>query len=183
MKILITGKPGIGKTTAIRKIAEKLREKHKDLELRGFTTGEIRERGRRIGFAVEDWKRREGILSHVESKSRKRVGRYRVEIEAFEKIAIPSLEICKPGQKVLYLVDEIGKMECYSERFCRAIREIFEAEYPVVSTIAMGGHPFIREIKSRPDITLVRLDMKNRNMVPEKIVNTILQTFWGQTLC
>jgi nucleoside-triphosphatase len=177
MKILITGKPGIGKTTVIRTVATKLKAAVNDILLRGFITEEKREGGRRIGFGIEDWEGGKGTLSHVESKSVCRVGRYGVEIEAFEKIAIPSLEIPKEGQKVLYLIDEIGKMECFSESFYRAIREIFEGDYPVVSTIAMGGHPFIREIKSRPDITVIRLDTKNREMVPEKIVDTILRKF------
>lgn len=175
MKILITGKPGIGKTTVIRNVAIKLKALRNDILLRGFITGEIREEERRVGFAVEDWEGRKGILSHVKSQSRERVGRYGVEIDSFEKIALPSLEILKGEKKVFYLIDEIGKMECFSDRFCRKIREIFESDYPVVSTIAMGGHPFIREIKSREDITLIRLDMKNRKMVVEKIANTILQ--------
>jgi nucleoside-triphosphatase len=175
MKILITGKPGIGKTTVIKTAAAKIKAAGTDIFLRGFFTGEIREKGRRMGFSVEDWEGRKEILSHVESLNICRVGRYGVEIESFERIALPSLEIPEQGKRALFLIDEIGKMECYSARFCQKIREIFESEYPIISTIAMGGHPFIREIKSRSDPTLIRLDIKNRNLVPDKIVNIILQ--------
>ncbi|MBN1902729.1 NTPase [Candidatus Sumerlaeota bacterium] len=175
MKILITGKPGIGKTTVIRNAAAKIKSAGNDVIIRGFFTGEIREEGRRVGFMVEDWEGCKGTLSHIESKSNFRVGRYGVEIDAFEKIALPSLEIPQKNKRILFLIDEIGKMECFSEKFRKKIREIFESDHAVVSTIAMGGHPFIHEIKSLPDITLIRLDMKNRSLVADKIVRTIPQ--------
>ena len=44
--ILLTGRPGIGKTTVIMRLAESLQQ----LQVKGFYTEEIRESGRRKGF-------------------------------------------------------------------------------------------------------------------------------------
>jgi nucleoside-triphosphatase len=47
-KLLLTGPPGCGKTTAVLGVIEMLRARR----LAGFCTGEIREHGRRVGGQV-----------------------------------------------------------------------------------------------------------------------------------
>jgi nucleoside-triphosphatase THEP1 len=47
--LLITGGPGIGKTTVTQRIADELRNKG----LRGFYTEEIREKGERHGIMAQ----------------------------------------------------------------------------------------------------------------------------------
>jgi nucleoside-triphosphatase THEP1 len=86
-RILITGVPGVGKTTLVRKVVEKL-----DVPLRGFYTEEIREQGKRVGFKLRTIEGKEGVLAHIHSTSRFRVGKYGVEVRAFEEIAVPELE-------------------------------------------------------------------------------------------
>ena len=85
--ILICGKPGIGKTTLIKKIAENLREK-----ATGFYSEEIRRENKRVGFKIKTLRGKEGILSHINSKSPYRVGKYKVNLKEFEEICITSIE-------------------------------------------------------------------------------------------
>jgi len=78
--ILITGLPGVGKTTLIKKLSEELKHLHPA----GFYTEEIREEGQRKGFELISLDGKRGLLSHKDIKSPYRVGQYKVDIEGFE---------------------------------------------------------------------------------------------------
>ena len=104
--ILITGLPGTGKTTLLRKVAEALKPFHPA----GFFTSEIREANGRKGFELRSLGGEKGLLAHVDIKSPFRVGKYNVDVQGFEAFlgTIPFL-----GPSVgLIIIDEIGKMEC-----------------------------------------------------------------------
>ncbi len=111
--LLITGAPGIGKTTVIRRAADGL--KHKGL--RGFYTEEIREDGERRGFRLVGFDGTIRIIAHVEISKRHHVGRYGVDVAVLDDAA----RLLRPdSHSRVYLVDEIGKMECLSERLRRS---------------------------------------------------------------
>jgi hypothetical protein len=53
-------------------------------------------------------------------------------------------------QRRILIIDEIGKMEGFSDTFVRRVREIFQAGYPVLATISLrGGGGFLEEIRRR----------------------------------
>jgi nucleoside-triphosphatase len=121
VRILLTGRPGYGKTTAVMKIVDSLDSER----LAGFYTQEIRKNSIRKGFS---WKRldgAEGTLAHVDIKGRFKVGKYGVDIEGFDENAVPVLDIERTDAD-LFVIDEIGKMECFSKKFVIAIRTLFE---------------------------------------------------------
>ena len=64
------------------------------------------------------------------------------------------------------LIDEIGKMECFSTRFCRAVERLADAPVPLVATIAAYGGGFIAAMKQRPDTQLHTLTHDNRDAIP-----------------
>ncbi|MCG7854436.1 MAG: hypothetical protein MIO88_01145, partial [Methanoregulaceae archaeon] len=68
--LLITGVPGVGKTTFIIRLSEALEEQHPC----GFITREIREAGSRLGFEIVGFDGSRRLLSHVDLTSRYRVG-------------------------------------------------------------------------------------------------------------
>lgn len=151
-KILLTGPPGCGKTTAVVRIVERL-DSHKAA---GFYTQEIRDSSKRVGFR---WRRLggvEGILAHVNIKSRYKVGRYGVDIAEFERSVVPVLDAERAGIE-LFVIDEIGKMECLSKKFVDAVRLLLASDKCVLATVAQKGTGFIQEVKSRPDVTLLNL--------------------------
>ncbi len=119
MKIFITGKPGVGKTTLVKRLYSLAPER-----FRGFWTEEIRERGRRVGFKVITTEGREGVLAHVGIDSPHRVGKYGVDVRGFEEVVLPILESCLPLCPKVVLIDEIGKMELFSERFVKVVESI-----------------------------------------------------------
>src|ERR671922_1243146 len=94
-KILLEGRPGVGKTTVARRLAEHLRAA--DVSLRGFTTEELREGRRRVGFAVETFAGERATLAHVDLPGPPRVSKYGVDVAAFERVALPALENVDAG--------------------------------------------------------------------------------------
>jgi nucleoside-triphosphatase len=108
MNVLLTGKPGVGKTTIIKKVVEG-RE-----NAGGFYTEEIRDRYRK-GFKIMTLDGEEGILAHVDIKNRRTVGKYGVNTPDIDAIAVKSVE--ESLDREIIVIDEIGKMELYSEKF------------------------------------------------------------------
>lgn len=97
-----------------------------------------------------------------------RVGRYGVDVTAIDALA-PSFLAPEPSIDV-YLVDEIGKMECLSEKFVAAMRGLLEAGKPVVDTVALHGEGFIDEIKRRPDVQMWQVTRTNRDILANDIL-------------
>jgi nucleoside-triphosphatase len=163
--ILLTGRPGVGKTTVITCLAELL----KDRAIAGFYTQEIRTGGQRQGFGVTTFSGRSGVLAHVSLSGRHRVGRYRVDVAAFEELVLP--ELVHPCD--VTLVDEIGKMECFSARFIDAMRGVLDRATPVVSTIGISGGGFIAEVKRRPDVEILSITHGSRDDLPRELAEHI----------
>ena len=161
--LLLTGVPGVGKTTIVSKVAAGLSGRRN----RGFVTDEIREGERRVGFEIRTFGGKTRTLAHVDLRSRHRVGRYGVDVEALDEIAESALVL--DDETEVYLVDEIGKMECFSERFCTAMTTLLDAGRPVIATIARHGGGFISEVKRRRDIELWAATRDNRGALPRRM--------------
>ena len=112
MRILLEGRPGAGKSTVARRLADRLRED--GIPVTGFVTEEIWESGRRLGFSIERLGGERGVLAHVEFPGPPRVGRYGIDLATFERLAIPALE--QAGEHHVVIIDELGKMELASRR-------------------------------------------------------------------
>jgi nucleoside-triphosphatase len=168
VKILLTGLPGCGKTTAITQIASRL-DKGK---IAGFYTEEIREGDRRKGFRWARFDGLSGILAHTNIKSPYKVGKYHVELADFEKSVVPILDV-KQTNIELFIIDEIGKMECLSRKFVAVVRELLTSDKPALATIAQKGAGFISEVKNYPDVTLLKLTSSNRDEVTSEVIQRL----------
>ncbi len=158
LNLLITGKPGVGKTTLAERVLERLRG---SLRIAGSTTTEVRDRaGERLGFDIVTMDGKHGQLARVGLRSPVRVGRYGVNLEAFERLALPELA---RRDVDLIVIDEIGKMECSSGRFRRAVEDALDAPVNVLATMGVNRLPFFEAIRARPDVELITLTERNRD--------------------
>ena len=156
--IIITGLPGVGKTTLIKKLAEIFKE----FNPAGFYTSEITEEGIRVGFFVTSLHGDSKIFSHVNIKSKYSVGKYRIDMKGFE--ALLNTIFSRDKKTGFFLVDEIGKMECQSRKFCKLIQDLLDSEKPVIASISDKGTGIISEIKKREDIILYEITPANRDL-------------------
>jgi nucleoside-triphosphatase len=168
-RILVEARPGAGKTTALRRLADLALEA--GVPLGGFLTEEIREHGRRLGFEVVTFLGERSTLAHVELPGPPRVGRYGVDLAAFERLALPALDQA-PAEGIL-LIDELGKMELASERFPAAVDAALGRPLPIAATVHVARHPFTEALKRRPDVETLRLSAHNRDGLPDELARRL----------
>jgi nucleoside-triphosphatase len=169
-RVLLEGRPGIGKSTLARRLLDRLQQA--GVPVGGFVTAELRTSGRREGFAVQAVSGARGILAHVDLPGPPRVGRYGVDLQAFERVALPALRPPQAGGVVV--VDELGRMELASAAFCEAVADLLGRDVAVVATVQVGHHRFTDALKRRPDIRLVRVTEQSRDALPEQLMECLL---------
>lgn len=167
-RILLTGLPGCGKTTAVMKIVSKLKPE----KVTGFYTQEIRRDNVRRGFGFKCLDGSEGTLAHIDIKGPFRVGRYGVDVAGFEKFVVPGLDIERTDAR-LFVIDEVGKMECLSKKFVQAVRRLFESDRAVLATVAQKGTGLISELKNYPGVKLYNLTNRSRDETIAEILGTL----------
>ncbi|MDD1770045.1 MAG: NTPase [Methanomassiliicoccales archaeon] len=168
--VLLTGPPGVGKTTIIQKVAKELGDR-----AAGFYTVETRSGGQRTGFRIVTLDGREADLAKVGSGAGPRVGRYVVDLIGIEQVAVPSVLYGLAEGKVI-VVDEIGKMELYSVAFRNAVLRALSSPIPVIATIMERPNDFCDMVKGRPDVVLFSTSLNNRNEMPARILG-LLRTY------
>ena len=171
--ILLTGLPGIGKTTLIQKVANGLQ----DRLIKGFYTREIRKSGIRVGFELVSFDQQTAILAHVEKKGHYRVGKYGVDLEAFDTF-LAKMDLNDPDLPVV-IIDEIGKMECYSVNFKRMVDHALDSDTVVLATIGKRGNPYMEEIKKREDVQIIEITKENRDFLDARILEEIRSLLQG----
>ena len=160
-KILFTGLPGCGKSTLIEKIIQRI-----ETPATGFFTREIREKGQRVGFTINTLDCKHGLLAHKHIKSNCMVGKYGVNLAVIDEIAVPSMIPERPD--ALVVIDEIGKMECFSELFRKTLVKVLDSNHIVIGSISLKGDRFIQKIKAREDVLLVHVSKHNRDELVDK---------------
>jgi nucleoside-triphosphatase len=148
---LLTGRPGTGKTSLVRQAVAELKGK-----AGGFYTEEIRVQGTRLGFKLITLDGQETVLAHVDFQSRYRVGKYGVDVDALERVGVPALAEAI-GQRDVIVIDEIGKMELFSNRFREVVLEAIQSGKRVLGTIMLKPDPWADDIKRQPQVKLVEV--------------------------
>lgn len=165
--ILLTGAPGSGKTTLIRRAVERLNR-----PAGGFYTQEVRLGGVRQGFEIITLDGRRGRLAHVDIGGRPRVGKYGVDVATVDRLAVAAIrEAMAAGG--LVVVDEIGPMEILSEQFREAVLDAVRGDSPVLSTIVQRSQPFADRVKALPGVTLLYVRRDNQDALLAQILELL----------
>ena len=162
--ILLTGEPGVGKTTVIQNILAEL-----TVAAGGFFTQEIKTGKTRKGFELITLDGNQAVLAHSSQKSTYKVGKYGVDLNVLNDVAVPSLKQAL-ASKELIIIDEIGKMECFSMEFRDMVTRCLDSDKPVLGSIQNFASPFINTITNRDDIVRITVTLDNRNQLVEKII-------------
>jgi nucleoside-triphosphatase len=166
-KVLLTGRPGCGKTTLIKRVLNELPQR-----FGGFYTEELRDHGTRVGFKVIALEGGEAVFAHVDFTTPQRVGKYGLDLSALEAVGVNAINKAMQAQRYI-VIDEIGPMEIRSLAFRGAVNEALDSESPVLATIFFRPLPFTDAIKSRPDVVLIEVRPNNR----ERLVSELSEKF------
>ncbi|KAJ8393233.1 hypothetical protein AAFF_G00063050 [Aldrovandia affinis] len=169
--VFLTGAPGMGKTTLVQKACEALTGAGEAVD--GFYTEEVREGGRRVGFDVVTLSGKRGRLSRVGDSSghsagrrEPRVGPYVVDIPSFENLALPlfrNMGVAEDGRKgAVFVIDEIGKMELFSQPFVRAVRQALDCS----ACSILGTIP----VPKGSDVKVFTVTKDNRDIILQDIM-------------
>jgi len=164
--LLLTGRPGVGKTTVIKAVAELLCER-----AGGFYTEEIRGPGGRKGFRLVTLDGQETVMAHISlrGRGRPRVSRYGVDVGAIEQVGVAALRRAMQKQQVV-IVDEIGKMELFCGLFKEAVLQAVGGPYTVVATVMAKHNPWVDGLKALPHIEVWEVTVRNRGKMAEQVI-------------
>jgi nucleoside-triphosphatase len=165
-KTLLTGRPGCGKTTLIKRVVNDLAR-----PAGGFYTEEIRERGTRVGFKLVTVDGKEAVLARVDFSAvagHERLGKYGLDLYALEAVGVNAVHEAVRAKR-LVIIDEIGPMEIRSPIFRDAVSEGLESGAPILATITARSLPFADAIKKRADVTLVEVRPDNREQLVSEL--------------
>ena len=172
--VILTGLPGVGKTTAIQKACD-IMQKTRKSNVKGFYTEEVRKNGKRIGFDVVtvggECIERSPLARILEQHQQPRVGQYTVMLKDFERSVLPILDSAKAGDAIV--IDEIGKMELLSHQFSAAVNNLFARDdIQIICTVPLKwSNPLLDKLKNRSDKILLEVTKENRNSIPDKIMS------------
>jgi len=168
--LLLTGNPGVGKTTLLVKLVERFRQ----YPVTGFYTEEIREGGERVGFRAVTLNGSSAVFAHKDYRTdpHLRVGRYGVKPDVLETLVLPHLDPERKNARLVF-IDEIAKMELLSSKFKDRVWSVLDSPFPVVATISFKGTGFVKHAKSRPDAKVITLTVQNRGVLSGQLCREI----------
>ncbi len=176
--IFITGPPGSGKSTLLMDIVKELEKR--GIRVRGIICPEIRRGKYRWGFKVIVYPDgQEEILASVEIKHGPRVSKYRVNINGFERVGVRALQDSLEDPKIqVLLIDEIGKMELFSNKFRNIVIKILNSNKIVLGVLGRTSDPIVSRIKSRKDVLIIDLSYdtahQQKDSIKKRIVSDIV---------
>lgn len=171
-RVFLTGEPGCGKTTAVRRTCDTL--KSRGVKIGGMVSAEIREKGTRVGFSLEDLATGQtGILAHVDQNEGPQVGKYRVNLADIERLGVTAIKRAIHESDVI-VVDELGPMELKSMPFILAVEMALATPKHFIGTIhRRATHYLVSAIKTNPAYEILEFTEHNRDELPNQVIRRV----------
>ena len=169
IKIGITGLPGSGKTYALLRVIEMLKDE--DLTIGGMIDEPLSDGKRRTGFSVRNIKTGETqVFASAEIESKIMIGKIGVDLAKFEQVGITAIKMACAECDII-VIDEVGKVEVESQAFIDAVKEALDVNKPMILTLhKKSRNPLLQDIRRRDDIRVLEVTPTNRNILPYKIL-------------
>ena len=162
--VLVAGRPGIGKTALIYRLYRDLTP----LLVRGFYKEAIYENDILKGFRISTFNFKELILAHIHIEGPDRFNEFGLNLDGFDAILTDQFNQNKPVE--LFLIDEIGPMECRSKFFRETFVRLLDSEIPVIATVAAIDVLDVLSIKNRKDMALLKMTISNRDTIWKNVL-------------
>ncbi|MDP2193477.1 MAG: nucleoside-triphosphatase [Alphaproteobacteria bacterium] len=175
MKIFITGKPGVGKTTLLEQIISKLALKN----MMGCVVKEQRDNGQRTGFHIQYTPAQPATLLALKNIhiSDHYVSKYSVNIDGIEHEMLPFMEKMLMTEDVpLLFFDEIGRMQNKSPLFLPMLNHLLEKSTSFLATILYDDEEWTLPFKHNPHYFFITVTEENRDMVGDQIISLFHQS-------
>lgn len=174
--LLVTGPPGVGKTTVLTKTVNLLRQR--GFNVGGMLSREVRENGVRVGFEIQDLvSERRGWLAHVNQQSGPQLGRYRVNLADLDAVGVHAIMDAVKNCDIV-AIDEVGPMELFSQKFKDAVETALKSSKTIIAVVhwkAKGR--LISTLKTREDAEIFTVTSGNRDTldrtISEKMNNAV----------
>ncbi len=165
--LLITGKPGVGKSTVLNRVVDEIK-KSKKLKVVGFITlSTVDPQGNRIGFITSTLDGK-----HSGSLSEKKNEKYILNKETMSKIIHPALAEGIESADLL-VIDEIGPIQLqdhlFKELILKALNKPTLSILGTISTIETFGG--VAEIHHHFRTGIIEMTEQNRHRVESKLLN------------
>jgi len=161
---LLSGTPGVGKTTLIRQALSSVKKKPG-----GFYTREIRSQTLRQGFEIVTLDGSSAILAHVDFQSPCRVSKYGVNVDNLNDVGVVALRRAIQECDIV-VIDEIGKMELFSLAFREAVLEALNSGKKLLGTIMLASHPWADQVKKDARVKVVPVSRTNHQQVLKEVL-------------
>jgi len=180
-KVLVTGVPGVGKTTLIRRVVEDVRAQ--GYSVGGMITQEFRREHVRVGFEILDlYTGAKGLLAHADLRNGRKVGKYGVDIKGLDDVGVRAIvDGLRRPEVDLLVVDEIGPMELLSAEFRSAVRQAVSGSKPFLGTVQLRLCTRIPEILGSGVMPrIIELTRENRERQVQTISKELLEALTAQ---
>jgi len=177
---LLTGSPGVGKTTVLVRVVEGL--KSKGYCVGGMFSREVRSEGSRIGFEIRNLANNQyGWLAQVDQKEGPQVGKYRVNLLDLDGVGATAIAEAVNACEAI-AVDEIGPMELFSNRFKEAVTMAFQSKKLVIATVHWRERGFLNSLLDKINVVeWFEVSMGNRELLHELILKEAIDFLELQT--
>ncbi|MGA2090857.1 MAG: nucleoside-triphosphatase [Endomicrobiales bacterium] len=161
--VVLTGKPGCGKTTLIREVCHCFPDK-----IGGFFTDEVRIGSQRDSFVLKTFDGQQGVFAKKGMASPVKLNKYGIDLNVLESLGISALRRAIRDEKII-VIDEIGSMEMFSKPFRSVVADCLNSPCKVLASIRYNSQPFTSEIKAMTDTTLLYLSRSNAAEIKKAI--------------
>ncbi len=166
---ILTGVPGVGKTTVLAKVVSDLHGK--GVSVGGMFSREVREGTTRVGFEVVDIAAAKvGWLAHVNGKCGPQVGKYHVNLADLETVGVQAINEATETADVI-AIDEIGPMEISSAKFVQVAKKALDSKKLFLAVVHQKAQDkLVLEAKSRADAEVLTVTAENRAGLAEMLM-------------